>query len=1222
MNITRISSVEYLQNTVAVGDAAMGTAITGKGMTAYYTQAGNTPGRWIGAGTAALNVQTGGDITSTEAVSVWQKFRNPVTGERLGAAPQHERKTAGGANDNQLAKSTAQTSRAVSGFDLTFTIPKDASILWALGDPALQQRIAQCHERALQTTLEHLEREIIQTRAGHGGVATVGVRGLIAGQWDHWDTRDGEPHLHSHVVVSNRVQRESDGKWVTLDSRGLYKHAVMLSETHQNLFLDEMHRELGIEWELREGVTSRAIVPDIQGMPAGVREAFSSRAAAIDRDLAGRVAAYTERTGHAPSHQVMLELKQDAWRATRKPKDKDVAPLSDKCEQWRERTEETGVQVRDLVAACVGRDDSADLTAGTASSVHDVLAILTAQSLADRQPEAPTGPSAGLEEDEALEDVATGVVATLERTRASWSLANVRTEAERITRLVRAATPEVRAEAIDAITAGVLEHCTQLTPTRYQVDTEDPRIALRGRAVFDDAAAVRWSSPRTLSREADLLSALTTAGVIAAPEASDVGQLVDAYNNRTRQERGFALAPDQDQAVRELVGADTRLSVLIGPAGTGKTTTMAAVRDVWESLHGPGSVQGMATSAQAAQVLTTEISTPATTIAKWLWESTQGQAQRAERIAGLEAQIARHPGHAGALRARLAKEVTARDRWQLRPGQLLIIDEASMTATHDLHALVRQADAAGARALLVGDDRQLDAVEAGGALGLLAPTGPVTTLTSVWRFQEGWEADASLRLRTVEDEDTALELVDLYDDQGRVSHGEDEDMREAAYTAARDAITAGRSAVLIAATNDVAHDLNEQAMHERRTRGAVDARRTIPLADGAGAGIGERIIARHNDRHLTDEAGDFIRNGTTMTVTGIHGGRLTALRDDNGAHITLPEHYTSQHAQLGYALTAHRAQGVTVDEAHLLLPSDASIPSELLYVGMTRGRASNQVYLGEPPEPEGADAAAEGHLVAAPEGPGAWRERLAQIMRLRGAEPAATTVRADAREDGNRFGRLVAEYEYLAALEPPGEVLEMIERAHGIDRAVIEESPIGPSLLAAWRAASATAPGPAEIALTRPISGLEPHEENDPEVRLRILTGRLRAQAPALPTPSRARIYGLTPRVHAVDAPIADLAGQVEDRIGARIQEITRRADDAPWAQGVPAELRGPVAIYRDLYDVRDPERPLGAPPAAEDTRRTAHHDALRDAMPRTRPTAPPAPIQPPRPDPRPRPGL
>ncbi|GAB4097637.1 hypothetical protein GCM10028787_31120 [Brachybacterium horti] len=1198
LNVTRISSVDYLQSTVMVGDANVGASITGRGLTAYYTESGNPPGRWYGSGLSGVSVRRGDDIGSDDAVSVWQKFRNPRTNERLGKAPLSERKQGVGANDNQLGEASEQARRDVAGFDLTFTVPKDASILWALGTPDIQARIAACHERALHATLDHLEDNVLQSRAGHGGVAAVAVKGLIAGQWDHWDTRDGEPHLHSHVVVSNRVQRAADGKWVTIDSRSLFRSTVALSEIHQNLFMDELRRELGVEWVEREGVTSRAAVPDIVGMPAEVREAFSSRAAAIDRELAGRVGRFRRERDRDPSRRELLDLKAQAWRATRKPKSKQVQPLSERCEQWQNRAQSVVTDPEALVAGCLDRGRDVELSGELSGSVHDVLVALTVDSLGQRQrpadgDESPAGPDAEEDADHArrLLDVSARVLGELARERSTWTAANVRAEAERVMRMVRAASPDVRDAAVAAITDEVLEQSVQLTPTRYRVDTDDAQVALRGRSVFDDLHRVQFTSLDTLAREEAVLTALRTPHVLDAPGAEEIEMLVSTYNQAQIAHRGHGLAEDQDAAVRAIVAADSRMSVLLGPAGTGKTTTMAAVREVWEQLHAPGSVIGLATSAQAASVLGEEIDAPAHTIAKWLHESTTGQQARADRIASLTTALAElgpeEQARADAIRRQIARHTTATDAWRMRAGQLIVVDEASMTSTVHLHELVRQADAAGARVLLVGDHRQLDAVEAGGVLGLLAEQPEALELTSVWRFAESWEKDASLVLRQVRDDDQAAELVDTYDLHGRIVAGEDEEVGDAAFADTRLALAEGRSAILIAATNAVVTDINERFLYARRHLGEVDASRTVPLRGHADAGIGERILARHNDRTLLDEHGDFMRNGTTLTVEAIHAdGSVTAIRDGSEARISIPASYLVAHTELGYATTAHRAQGVTVDEARLVLPTTDSIPAELLYVGMTRGRHLNSAYVGHEPEEE---SAGPGHLVAAAEVP-TWKGRLVSMMTTTGGEQSAIATRDRIAEEANTLERLRAEYEYLSGLEDVEPLVRVLVTRHGMDRTALEESPVLGSFAAAYRAARASAPAAAHADLVRSVTGMD---DADDEARLRVLTARLRSHVPALPARTPGTVAGLTPRYTGQDAAVLDLASQVESRIDARLREIARNVSAAPWAGELRADSAVQIAVYRDLYGIRGESPVLGSPPNVRDTRQRAHFDAL-----------------------------
>lgn len=932
-----------------------------------------------------------------------------------------------------------------------------------------------------------------------------------------------------------------------------------------------------------------------------------------------------------PSHREMLDLKAQAWRATRKPKDKEVLPLSQRCEQWRERAAAAGQDPEALVAGCLERGRDVELSGELSGSVHDVLVALTVDSLGQRQrPTVEEQPVRGEDEVTAAEEadgedqerrlleVSAQVLGTLAQGRSTWTAANVRAEVERITRMVRAASPEVRDAAVDAITEEVLEQSVQLTPTRYRVDTDDARVALRGRSVFDDLHRVQFTSLDTLAREEAVLVALRTGGVVDVPEDEEIDALVDAYNANQLEQRGHALAEDQDAAVRAILAADSRMSVLLGPAGTGKTTTMSAVREVWEQLHAPGSVVGLATSAQAASVLGEEIGAQAHTIAKWLHESTRGQRDRADRIASLTAALeALGPDEqprADAIRRQIARDATAADAWRMRPGQLIVVDEASMTSTVHLHELTRQADAAGARVLLVGDHRQLDAVEAGGALALLAEQPEALELTSVWRFAAQWEKDASLVLRQARDEDQAAELVDTYDEHGRVFHGEDDEMGDAAFEDTRSALAEGRSAILIAATNAVVTDINERFLHARREAGEVEATRAVPLRGHADAGIGERILARHNDRNLLDEHGDFIRNGTTLTVEEIHpDGAITARRDGSEVAVDLPADYLLAHTELGYATTAHRAQGVTVDEARLVLPTTDSIPAELLYVGLTRGRHVNAAYVGHERDADDS-VAGPGHLVAAAEMP-TWKGRLVAMMTTSGGEQSAIAASDRIARESNSLDRLRAEYEYLAGLEDTEPLVQRLVTQHGMDRTLLEDSPVLTSLAAAYRAARAVDHAAARQALAQPVTGMP---DADDEARLRVLTGRLRASVPALPARSAGTVAGITPRYTGPDAAVADLAAQVEARIDQRLHDLAQGVSSAPWAEGLRADTAAQVAIYRDLYDVRTEPSALGRPPSTRDTRQRAHYDALLRQVDRShaRPEPGLSPTLSPRPEP------
>ena len=144
----------------------------------------------------------------------------------------------------------------MAGFDFTFSIPKSASVLWAVADAHTQQIIADAHHAVVAEMLAYMEREVAVTRtgatAGDGAVAQVDVRGLIATAYDHFDSRAGDPHLHTHVVISNKVQTVLDGKWRSPDSRPMHDATVAISEMNEAVFADHFTRALGVEWETRD----------------------------------------------------------------------------------------------------------------------------------------------------------------------------------------------------------------------------------------------------------------------------------------------------------------------------------------------------------------------------------------------------------------------------------------------------------------------------------------------------------------------------------------------------------------------------------------------------------------------------------------------------------------------------------------------------------------------------------------------------------------------------------------------------------------------------------------------------------------------------------------------------------------------------------------------------------------------------------------------------------
>ena len=166
------------------------------------------------------------------------------------------------------------------GWDLTFRAPKSVSVLWGLADPEIADVVVAAHEAAMQVGLRYVEEWAGFTRTGRGGATRVRADGLIAAGFRHRTSRDGDPHLHTHVLVANSV-RTPDGRWRTLDGRGLLVHMKTAGYVYDAQLRHELTARLGVEW----GPVVNGLA-DIEGIDAEVRELFSKRRSAIEDRMA------------------------------------------------------------------------------------------------------------------------------------------------------------------------------------------------------------------------------------------------------------------------------------------------------------------------------------------------------------------------------------------------------------------------------------------------------------------------------------------------------------------------------------------------------------------------------------------------------------------------------------------------------------------------------------------------------------------------------------------------------------------------------------------------------------------------------------------------------------------------------------------------------------------------------------------------------------------------
>ncbi|MEV0792643.1 MobF family relaxase [Kribbella sp. NPDC050459] len=1168
LSIHRLSAGDgytYLLKHVAPGDVDRRMATP---LTTYYAASGYPAGRWLGRGLSGLGagqLTVGSEVTEKQMAALFGRAEDPVTGTTLGepyriyktpaervaeqmraldpAMPPSERAVA----IEQIRRTEARlrTRRPVAGFDLTFSPVKAVSTLWATADVGVQEQIVAGHHEAVGDVLELLENQALFTRTGEDGVSQVDARGVIAAAFDHWDTRSGDPQLHTHVVVANRVQGPDDGRWRTIDGRVLYAAAVAMSEVHNALLADNLSRRLGITWQLQNRGERRSPAFEIDGIPNELIREFSSRTDQIEANLARLLAERGDEI-HPPGRRQMYVLRQQATLMNR-PAKHLAKPLADLMRSWRERAEEvTHGQTTAIIEKVL------------AQSVDRPLAVADLST-------------------ETIHAYGATTVLALQTKRSTWTRWNLLAEAARQTRLLRLATTEDRLQVLEAIVQDAELQSIGITPP----DTfTAPLSRSDGQSVFTVHNGEIFTSPVILGAESVLL---------------ELASKVDGPTIRSDQVDRRNLSDDKLQALHRIARSGQRVEALVGPAGTGKTSLLAALRTGWEAEHGAGSILALAPSSAAATVLSDSLGLPADNVAKWIHEAVGvaadqrrqwiGELERAAQAAESDGRRRRHQR----IVAELARAYAERDRWHFRRHQLVIVDEASMAGTMELATLAREADKAGAKLLLVGDDAQLGAADVGGAFRLITNDTKAAELRDVWRFSNQWERGASLQLR-----DGEIHVIDLYDDHNRLSHGSLEAMEDSAYSSWRSDVAVGRTSLLIAADNTTVARLNARARLDRVTSGEVEPD-GIVLHDGNQVGLGDHIVTRLNNRRLRIGRRGFVQNGNRWTV--IHrwdDGSLTVENDDLQT-VTLPSAYVRESVELAYATTAHRAQGATVDTAHLLVTD--RLTRALMYVGMTRGRNSNRAYVAT-------------HTTTAdmhePQFAQSMQDVLVAVLEQDGIERSAHEVMRKKLDDATRLDRLIPIHEHLCQQDARERYRPAISNSglDAIDQAALQSSPaFGPLITALRRTEHLGLAVPTTVRQAVAQSSLTDAKDIASVLHARVERLITRAERRP-PMSSPILIAGLvTPSAHVTNPTYKAALQEIESQIAQRADWLAEQAAAAnePWYQlladatpkkSVPqTQLIRDVAAYRELYQIRGAD-PLGSPPSTAHAQ-GRHHSSL-----------------------------
>jgi conjugative relaxase-like TrwC/TraI family protein len=936
-----------------IGTAAGKTRSAAAG-TGYYLspaeKGGEPPGTWTGRGVAELGLEPGGIVDRAVFEPLYGQHldpRDPSSETRLGRAPSKFR-TAEAIYESLLAAEPEATAERRAQllieasslaripdlyWDATFSVSKSISLFHASalanaasaagrGDQAAASRWEQVAEdiwtaimEGNTAALDYLQREAGQTRAGyHPGGQWEDAREWVIASFRQHTSRDGDPQLHVHNLILHKVRRESDGQWRALDSMSLYRHRPAASAVAAFAAENALTRRFGVRWVQRKDGHGR----EIAGVSQALMDMFSSRRQSIGPLTARLAQAYEARFGRAPDARALAGLRQWANHATRRGKDAEPLDLGVLARQW-----------------------AAQAAASEAGALEPVAPIVMITGL-------PAAPGASASSDPASAEPLTSAqeqrlvqeaVAAVQAVQPAWTEADlIRHLGERLP----AATGPMPAAQAGALLPALARRALA-TEAVLLAAPEWPRVpdSLRrasGESMYVPHGAARYATAAQLTLEDRLLARAQHQGaprldpaiaarLLGAEQAHLEAQLrpdpagasADPGSRASTERTGSGLRADQAAAAFFALTSQRRAEIIVGPAGSGKTRTVAEIARIWHAA-GHGEVIGLTTSQTAANVLA-DAGVPRTFNTARFLGQLNGRRQ-------------------------------ARPPQPVAPGSLLILDEASMMSVADMAAILAIAAARDCKVVITGDHQQLGAVEGGGAMAMLARLLGHAQLTEPQRFTAAWERDATLRLR-----DGDLTVLADYRDHGRLRGGAEEQVTEQAYRGWLADHLDGIDTVLIARTEDQARELSRRARDDLIRYGRVSPARPVRLAAGDQASTGDLIMARRNaragqpaspDRELTNR--DILQ--ITRTTTGparnrAEVRRLTGRDPATGQPawsppFTVPRTYLAEHATLAYATTAHAAQGRTTATAHVLV--DGAANRQALYVAMSRGQQANYAY--------------------------------------------------------------------------------------------------------------------------------------------------------------------------------------------------------------------------------------------------------------------------------------
>jgi len=1187
-----------------------------KDAASYYIQAsesgGEPPGRWWGPGARALGFEPGQRVEREPYDLLFGKRKAP-DGTPLGRAPDSGRKAADlytallAAEPHATAErkrelrleATRQARQSPLFFDMTISLSKSISIFHAsLGENARLARqagdtdgdeywsvlVTEMDEmiwQAVHAGFAYFQREAGYTRTGSHNTR---VHSRETGQWHeadlavaHWlqhTSRDGDMQLHVHSQIAHTAKTATDGKWRAPDSLGYNEHIGAVAAIVSQHLEEALTQRFGVEWTARDDGHGF----EIKGISGAMMRVFSSRRESITADLRARATQFEQRYGRKPSQRELAQLAQASNFKTRAPK-KGALDFAQLHAGWADKLTRTlGVSLASVAPSVWHGSTHAGRHAG--------------------DPDSPAPVPVELE----LARAAQKAVALAQQEKSTWTRADVIKHLGRV--LPRSGKDPAAAAALledlaDQALRSEFEpvHCLE-APELAEV----PRSLLRadGRSAYQRHGGTRYATRAQLVMEermlaqarADTAPRLTRAQAAHALGAEQehlddalAGRAHDTHDQRTRT----GLREDQAAAALTALTDGRRVSVINAPAGSGKSHVLAEIGKAWAGA-GLGQVIGITASQSARNTLAAGVP----------------QSYNAAQFLG------HLPGRRG-----------ARGPVETGHAPVLLVDEASMMPGPDLADLISLTEARAGKVILAGDTSQLQAVENGGGMSLLAEALGYARLAEPVRFRAAWEQAASLRLH---DGDTTV--LTEYDQHGRITGGDPEQMMDAAASAYVALTASGTDTLLMAADHALRRELSRRIRDDLIALGIVSGGPAVAIADGTKASPGDLIICTRNDHDVeAGEPGRTLANGDLLRIDAVTRKGLIVRRALDADPRTGQRRWTARpfryanyrDAELGYAVTDHAAQGRTVHTGLAVITGTED--RQRAYVALTRGTDANHAYVfavspkradpvpGSRPAPE---LTRYDHIhtertglpaPATPPAPtGTALGVLSAVLDHDGQQHSATQTRQQA----------LADADHLAVLHAIWTAETTPARDQNYRDLLMNALPSGhraePSHQARWlwrtlRAAELVGLDPARIMAEAIVERDLAGARDIPAVIDARLRHRLGFLVPLPSRPWSAQVPTIAdPERRAYAAQIAAMMDARKDRIGEHAAEHA-----LPWAVNALGPVPGhpvdrldwqqrasSIGAYRELSGYDDPAEPIGPEPtAAAPDKRAAWYEAL-----------------------------